>query len=99
MLCKILTPIPQDEEEVPSPVFQMLIVDNEFNTLFSYTLNEETNSKNIETRNFILTSVKESFPNCDDLINRFTDFDKKNGDINNLSILGVFKSPVYYVCN
>lgn len=98
LIFKILTPVPQEEDEVVKPSFQMLIIDNQYNTLSSFSYNDETNSKSIEARNQILLNIKTAFPTCDNLINRFSDYDKKNGDLKNLSILGIFNSPVFIDC-
>ncbi len=79
--------------------FQLSVIDDKANTLESFLFNEEKNAKSIALRNLILPTATKYFPNCDDLLNRFNDFNKRNDDVKNLSILGVFKSPVYYACN
>ena len=98
LIFKILTANPQDEDELPKPIFQLLIIDEFLSTLSSFIVNDQTNIKNIEVRNQILLNIKMAFPNCDNLINRVMDYDKKNGDSKNLSILGIFNSPVYFDC-
>ncbi len=87
------------ESENQELSFQLSVIDDKSNTLESFLFNEEKNAKSIALRNLILPTATKYFPNCDDLLNRFTDFNKRNDDLKNLSILGVFKSPVYYVCN
>jgi hypothetical protein len=79
--------------------FQLSVIDEKSKTLESFLFNEEKNAKSIALRNLILPTATKHFPNCDDLLNRFTDFNKRNDDVKNLSILGVFHSPVYYACN
>lgn len=87
------------ESENQELSFQLSIIDDKLNTLESFLFNEDKNAKSVALRNLILPTAQKYFPNCDDLLNRFTDFNKKNDDAKNMSILGVFKSPVYYVCN
>lgn len=79
--------------------FQLSVIDEKFKTLENFSFNEEKNAKSIALRNLILPTATKYFPNCDDLLNRFNDFNNRNDDVKNLSILGVFKSPVYYACN
>ncbi len=79
--------------------FQLSVIDEKSKTLESFLFNEEKNAKSIALRNLILPTATKYFPNCDDLLNRFNDFNKRNDDVKNLSILGVFHSPVYYACN
>ena len=93
----ILTGDPESENQELS--FQLSVIDTKSNTLESFLFNEEKNTKSIALRNLILPTATKYFPNCDDLLNRFTDFNKRNDDVKNLSILGVFHSPVYYACN
>ena len=87
------------EEENQQLSFHLSVIDKTNKVLENFVFNEEKNQKNIELRNQILPTATKYFPNCDDLLNRFTDFNKKNDDTKNMSILGVFKSPVYYACN
>ena len=79
--------------------FQLSVIDDKTTILETFLFNEEKNAKSIALRNLILPTATKYFPNCDDLLNRFADFNKRNDDIKNLSILGVFHSPVYYACN
>lgn len=87
------------EEENQQLSFHLSVIDKSNKVLENFVFNEEKSVKNIELRNQILPTATKYFPNCDDLLNRFTDFNKRNDDVKNLSILGVFKSPVYYACN
>ncbi len=87
------------EEENQQLSFHLSVIDKSNKVLENFVFNEEKNQKNIELRNLILPTATKYFPNCDDLLNRFNDFNKRNDDLKNLSILGVFKSPVYYACN
>lgn len=99
LFLKIIILKPQEEdEEAPKPSYQLLIVDNQFNTLSVFAINDLNNSINIDSRNNILPNIKAFFPNCDNLLNRLSDYDKKNGDLKNQSILGVLNSPVYIEC-
>jgi hypothetical protein len=93
----ILTGDPESENQ--QVAFQLSVIDDKTNVLESFLFNEEKNNKSVELRNLILPTATKYFPNCDDLLNRFSDFNKRNDDIKNLSILGVFHSPVYYACN
>ena len=79
--------------------FQLSIIDEKINVIESFLFDEEKNAKSTVLRNLILPTAAKHFPNCDDLLNRFTEFNKRNDDVKNLSILGVFRSPVYYACN
>ena len=79
--------------------FQLFIIDDKTNVIESFLFDEEKNAKSTALRNLILPTATKHFPNCDDLLNRFTDYNKRNDDVKNLSILGVFHSPVYYACN
>ena len=99
LLSKIIITQPQeDEEEAPKPKYQLLVTDNEYNTLASLMLDAENNSKSVDQRNLILPLIKLNFATCDNLVNRATDFEKKNGDQKNLSILGLFNSPLFIDC-
>ncbi|MBC7641414.1 MAG: hypothetical protein H7174_03610 [Flavobacterium sp.] len=99
LLLKMIISKPQEEdEEASKPSYQLLIVDNQFNTLSTFAIDDQNNSKCIDARNQIVPNVKTFFPNCDDLLNRLSDYDKKNGDLKNQSILGIFNSPVFIEC-
>ena len=99
LLSKVIMAKPQEEDEEPQkPSFQLLITDNQFNTLATMLVDDETNSKSSEQRNLILPLIKLNFPNCDNLLNRVIDYDKKNGDQKNRSILGIFNSPLFIDC-
>lgn len=87
------------ESENQELSFQLSVIDDKLNTLESFLFNDDKNAKSVALRNLILPTATKYFPNCDDLLNRFTDFNKRNDDVKNLSILGVFHSPVYYACN
>lgn len=87
------------EEENQQLSFHLSVINKSNVVLENFVFNEEKNQKNIELRNQILPTATKHFPNCDDLLNRFANFNKRNDDLKNLSILGVFKSPVYYACN
>lgn len=99
LLSKIIMTQPQEEEEeAPKPKYQLLVTDNEYNSLTSLMLDAENNAKSVDQRNLILPLIKLNFGTCDNLINRASDFEKKNGDQKNLSILGLFNSPLFIDC-
>ena len=97
MVSKVVTTGDQDSGNQELS-YQLSVIDDKLNILETFSFNEEKNSKNIALRDLILPTATKHFPNCDDLLNRFNDYNKRNNDVKNLTILGVFRAPVYLAC-
>ena len=97
MVSKVVTTGDQDSDNQELS-YQLSVIDDKLNILETFSFNEEKNSKNIALRDLILPTATKHFPNCDDLLNRFNDYNKRNNDVKNLTILGVFRAPVYLAC-
>ena len=98
MVSRVVSTGDQESENIEF-TFQLSVIDSNAKVLESFSFNEEKNTKSIALRDLILPTATKHFPNCDDLLNRFNDYNKRNNDAKNLSILGVFRSPVYLACN
>jgi hypothetical protein len=89
-----------EENETQTISFQLFVVDKNSNAIIeNFVVNDENNAKAIELRNKILPLANQYFSDCYDLLSRIKDYDKSNGDAKNLSVLGVFNSPIYYNYN
>lgn len=99
LLSNVLLKI-DEENETQTISFQISIVNKNSNSFIeTFEVNDDNNSKAIELRNRILPLANKYFSDCDDLLLRFKEYDKSNGDLKNLSILNVFNSPIYYNYN